>query len=192
MSDVIQITFFVHSTSEYNERGLLGGWYDTELSELGKKQSLELRELVKNRKFDAVFSSDLKRAYETAKAAFGGKVIVDKRLRECNYGDLTGTLGNESIDNPDEALKYINQAFPNGESYKDVEKRVKSFLKDLSKNYAGKHVAIIAHQAPQLVLEVLLNGKMWEQAIREDWRLKIPKAWQPGWEYNLTDGSRFS
>ena len=75
----------------------------------------------------------------------------------------------------------MNNPFPNGESYKDVEKRIANFLEFLKQNYNGKHVAIVAHQAPQLALEVLIKGKTWEQAVDEDWRKK--KAWQPGWEY---------
>ncbi|KKQ27796.1 MAG: hypothetical protein US42_C0005G0021 [Candidatus Magasanikbacteria bacterium GW2011_GWC2_37_14] len=49
------------------------------------------------------------------------------------------------------------------------------------KNYQNKHIAIVAHQAPQLALDVILSGKTWEQAIDEDWRKQ--KAWQPGWGY---------
>jgi len=82
-------------------------------------------------------------------------------------------------------LKHISKPFPNGESYKDVEKRVKSFLDDLMKNYSGKNVAIVGHRAPQLALDVLIKGKTWEQAVKEDWRSKKPKEWKPGWEYKL-------
>ena len=78
---------------------------------------------------------------------------------------------------------YIDAPFPRGESYKDVEKRMAGFLADLKQNYDGKHVAIVAHQAPQLALDVLLMGKTWQQAITEDWRKT--KAWQPGWEYRV-------
>jgi len=80
-------------------------------------------------------------------------------------------------------IDYLDKPFPNGESYKDVEKRIADFLNFLKKNYDGKHVAIVAHQAPQLALDVLLKGKTWKQAIDEDWRKK--KAWQPGWKYIL-------
>lgn len=48
-------------------------------------------------------------------------------------------------------------------------------------NHQSKHIAIVAHRAPQLALDVLTKGKTWDQAIVEDWRKK--KAWQPGWEY---------
>ena len=44
-------------------------------------------------------------------------------------------------------------------------------------------VAIVAHKAPQLTLDVLLKNKTWEQAFAEDWWKT--KSWQPGWEYVL-------
>ena len=76
---------------------------------------------------------------------------------------------------------YIDQPFPNGESYKDVEKRLRSFIESLKQNYDGKHVAVVAHQGPQLALDVILRDRTWPQAVAEDWRNR--KAWQPGWEY---------
>jgi alpha-ribazole phosphatase/probable phosphoglycerate mutase len=60
---------------------------------------------------------------------------------------------------------------------------MESFLDFLKRKYAGKRVAIVAHKAPQLALDVLLKYKTWERAFAEDWRKK--KAWQPGWEYIL-------
>ena len=77
----------------------------------------------------------------------------------------------------------IYNKFPGGESYEDVKARMADFLKFLKENYDGKHVAIVAHKAPQLSLDVLLKGKTWEQALAEDWRKT--KSWQPGWEYQL-------
>ena len=64
---------------------------------------------------------------------------------------------------------------------KDVEKRIISLMNDLKKNHDGKHIAFVAHRAPQLALEVITKQISWEQAIKEDWRKR--KAWQPGWEY---------
>jgi hypothetical protein len=112
-------------------------------------------------------------------------IIWDKRLRECNYGNLTGA---ESRKVESLMLKSINKPFPNGESYKDVEKRIRNFLNDLLKNYSGKNIAIVAHRAPQLALEVILNKKSWRQAIKEDWRFKRPEEWKPGWKYKLEEG----
>lgn len=175
----ITITYFVHGTTTDNERGLSTGWAPGELSELGKKQAKELGTIVGDKKFDAVFCSDLKRAVDSAELAFGSKyaIIQDKRLRECDYGDLTQTPDKEDED------EYVDKPFPSGESYKDVEKRVADFLAFLKDRYDEKHVAIVAHQAPQLALDVLIKGKTWQQAIAQDWRKT--KSWQPGWDYVL-------
>ena len=180
----MNITYFVHGTTVDNELGLSTGWYDTELSKLGIKQSRELKKLIKGKRFDIVYCSDLKRAVDSANLTFGDtvKIIQDIRLREVNYGDLTRTKS-EEIDSS--ILEHIDKPFPNGESYKDVEKRIRSFLDDLIKNYSGKNVAIVAHRAPQLALDVLLKRKTWEQTVNEDWRIKKPPEWKPGWEYKL-------
>jgi len=69
----------------------------------------------------------------------------------------------------------------NGESYEDVKERISDFLKYLKANFDNKSVAIVAHKAPQLALEVILKNKNWEMAFAEDWRKT--KSWQPGWEY---------
>ncbi len=180
-SDEVKITYFVHGTTTDNEKDLATGWQPGELSEKGIKQSKELRETVKKIHFDEVFSSDLKRAMDSAKLTFPDKVLnTDERLREANYGDLTLT---DSDSFKPHLKDYVNKHFPNGESYLQVEERIASFLNYLYENYRGKHIAIVAHQAPQLALDVLLKDKTWEQAIAEDWRLK--EAWQPGWEYIL-------
>ena len=75
----------------------------------------------------------------------------------------------------------ITKPFPEGESYENVKARVADFLAFLKQNYDDKHIAIVAHKAPQLSLDVLLNSKTWKQALAEDWRKT--KAWRPGWEY---------
>ena len=103
-------------------------------------------------------------------------------MREVDYGDFT--------QKPTAAFKadmlpYVEKPFPHGESYRDVEKRMDSFLKDVSEKYEGKHIAIVAHQAPQLALDVLIKKKTWEGAIADDWR--HTGAWQPGWEYTYND-----
>ena len=175
-----RITYFVHGTTTDNESDIATGWLPGELSDLGKRQSEELHAITKDKHFDAIFSSDLKRAIDSAAITFlGQNVISDKRLREANYGDLNGQT--DSFKN--NLVDYIDTPFPNGESYRDVEKRLNDFLGFIKKNYEDKHIAIVAHQAPQLALEVILKGKTWPQAINEDWRRT--KSWQPGWDYMM-------
>lgn len=180
----IQITYFVHGTTTDNEKGVSSGWNDVELSELGMKQSVDLKEETEDKKFDVVFCSDLKRAHNSAKLAWGEMytIIPDARLRECNYGKLNGA--SSDIVEPMQEGECIDQPFPEGESYEDVKARMANFLEFLKSNYDGKHVAIVAHKAPQLSLDVLLQGKTWKQALAEDWRKT--KSWKPGWEYTLT------
>jgi len=178
----VNITYFVHGTTIDNEQDVSSGWSDAELSELGVEQAIKLKQLTKDKKFDTVFCSDLKRATNTAHMAFDGSapVIPDKRLRECNYGTYNGKPS--SMVEPMAEEKIIDR-FPEGESCEDVKARIADFMEFLKKNYDGKHVAIVAHKAPQLALDVLLKGKTWQQAFAEDWR--NTKSWQPGWEYIL-------
>ncbi|MFA6908677.1 MAG: histidine phosphatase family protein [Patescibacteria group bacterium] len=173
------ITYVVHGTTTDNEKGIATGWLPGALSALGIEQSKELGELLKDKQFEAVFCSDLKRAVDSAHLVFGDRydIIQDKRLREANYGDWNGKP--DTFKNTLE--KYISAPFPNGESFQDVEGRMRGFIQDIQNTYTGKSIAIVAHQAPQLALEVICNGKTWEQAITNDWRKT--KSWQPGWTY---------
>lgn len=179
----IKITYFVHGTTTDNEQHISSGWKDVKLSELGVRQAKELAEQIKDMKFDVVFCSDLKRAHDSAKLAWKSvyEIIPDARLRECNYGTLNGA--SSDIVEPMQEDETITKPFPDGESYEDVKARVADFLTFLKQNYDGKHIAIVAHKAPQLSLEVLLRGKTWKQALAEDWRKT--KQWRPGWEYEL-------
>lgn len=178
----IKITYFVHGTTTDNEMDISSGWFDVGLSDLGVKQSIDLKEQVKDKKFDVVFCSDLKRAVDSAKLTFEGivPIIHDARLRECNYGKYNAKPS--SMVEPMQK-KMITERFPDGESYEDVKAKISDFLNFLKQNYDGKKIAIVAHKAPQLALDVLLKGKTWEEAFAEDWRKT--KAWKPGWEYEI-------
>ena len=66
---------------------------------------------------------------------------------------------------------------------KDVEKRLRNFCKFLLDNYDGKTIALVAHKAPQLALEVITKNISWDEAIKQDWRKT--KSWKPGWIYEL-------
>ena len=179
---MIKITYFVHGTTFDNENHKSSGWNDAKLSDLGIIQSKDLTKLTADKVFDAVFTSDLSRAIDSAHLAWGYTYpqYSDKRLRECNYGDLNGE--DSDIVEPMQE-KSINTPMPNGESYEDVKARVNDFLNSIREDFDGRHITIVAHKAPQLALDVLLKGMTWDEAFANDWRKK--KAWQPGWEYEL-------
>ena len=178
-----KIIYFVHGTTTDNADKLCSGWKEAMLNDLGRDQASNLGNISRERKdnFDIIFTSDLKRAIESANIAFPeAKKITDKRLRECNYGELDGKHKN--------FVKYeehINECFPEGESLKDVEKRVREFINFIKKEYPGKTIGIVAHRAPQLALEVILNNLSWEETIEKDWRKT--GDWQPGWEYIIRE-----
>lgn len=173
----VEITYFVHGTTLDNLDHKSTGWNHGELSEKGINQSKELVNLIKDKHFEVVISSDLKRAVDSAALNFPDREILqDERIRECNYGDLNGSSEELVI-----YADHITEPFPNGESLIDVENRIKDFANYLLTNFNNKKVALVAHKAPQLAFEVICNNKTWEQAIENDWRKT--KSWQPGWIY---------
>ena len=89
----VEIIFEFHSTSTDNEAGIASGWSDPPLSPAGRKQAKELGERRRGERIDAVFCSDLRRAAETGEIAFGGVAPIygDRRLREFDYGAMTGS-----------------------------------------------------------------------------------------------------
>jgi broad specificity phosphatase PhoE len=175
---MITIIFEAHSTTTDNEAHLASGHNDVELSAMGLQQSKELGKRYAGKHFDAIFCSDMQRAYKTAEIAFGDKfpIIQDARLRECDYGDLT-QKPKELVDV--EKPNRIIIPYPNGESYEQTCARVKSFLSDLSPNYDDKTVMVIGHRATQYGLENGINNVPVKNAVTAPWK------WQPGWEYRL-------
>ena len=177
----IIIIYFVHGTTTDNASKLCSGWSEAKLNDLGIEQAKNLGRVSRERKdnFDIIFTSDLTRAIDSSNIAFSNhEKVRDKRLRECNYGDLDGKHKSLVI-----YEEHINIPFPNGESLLDVEIRIREFIEYLKDNYDGKTVGIVAHRAPQLALDVILKGMTWEEAIECDWRKN--GDWQPGWEYNI-------
>jgi alpha-ribazole phosphatase/probable phosphoglycerate mutase len=92
-------------------------------------------------------------------------------LRECDYGAWTRRPAAE-ID----AMRhsFIDEPFPQGESYRQVAARMYAFLKDTAP--AGD-ILLIGHRATWYALEQLLAGRGLEEIIRGPWQ------WQPGWIY---------
>ena len=174
----VKVIYFVHGTTTDNSEHKSTGWIPGELTEKGIKQSIDLKDQINLDEIDLVISSDLKRAIDSADYTFKGlkEIYHDERIRECNYGDLNGRDASLVV-----YEDHIIEPFPNGESLKDVENRVRDFCKYLKENFEGKTVAVVAHKAPQFAFQVITEGITWEEAIENDWR-KI-KAWKPGWEY---------
>jgi broad specificity phosphatase PhoE len=80
--------------------------------------------------------------------------------------------------------EYIDKRFPHGESLRDVEHRMRSFLEEIWRDGRYKKIAIFSHQIPQLALEVITRGVTWQAALKDDWRRT--KAFQYGWDYTYS------
>ncbi|HMJ00035.1 MAG TPA: histidine phosphatase family protein [Gaiellaceae bacterium] len=176
---MIELVYETHSTTIDNETGVATGWLPGRLSERGRELARALGERRRDDGLAAVFSSDLARAVETAEIAFAGSglpVRQDRRLRECNYGELNGRPVAE-VDA--EKLRRIDEAFPGGESYRDVVDRTKDYLDDLASEFDDARVLLIAHSANRWALQHLLLGTPLEELV------SAPFAWQEGWEYRL-------
>jgi len=173
----MKVYFVTHSTSKDNEAGIASGWKDVELSEVGVQQAKDLGKRFRDIKIDLICCSDLKRAVDTVKIAFGGKypIIIDKRLREINYGDLNGKP-KQLIEATKE--KHIENPFPKGESYKEAIKRVQDFIGELKGKYPDKIILIVGHRATHYGL-MTFSGKTIKECLNE------PFKWQPYWEYKF-------
>lgn len=175
---MIEIIFEPHATSYDNEAHLASGHNDVDLSELGVKQAKDLGQRRGGEHFDAVFTSDLKRAYRTAELAFGKKfpVYQDKHLRECDYGQHQ-QRPSETVEA--DRINRLSQPFPGGESYEQCAERMRAFLDELLAKHDGQRVLIIGHRATQYGLERWILGKPLAEIVTAPWQ------WQPGWVYHL-------
>src|SRR5437667_11321226 len=82
-----------HGETDWNREGRWQGWADPPLNEAGREQARALAEQLRTMPFDAVYSSDLRRAHETAEIV--GRphhvpIRVDRDLREIDIGSWSG------------------------------------------------------------------------------------------------------
>jgi broad specificity phosphatase PhoE len=174
----VELVYETHSLTVDNERGIATGWLPGELSAEGRRLAGQLGERRRDDGLACVFTSDLRRAVETAEIAFGGSAIEvrqDARLRECNYGALNGA----PVEQLDLRVRFVDEPFPGGESYGDCAAKLATFLDDLAAEFDGRRVLLIAHSAQRWALRHLLDGVPLEELV------DAPFEWQEGWEYTV-------
>ncbi len=179
-SDPVRIIFAPHATSVDNEAGIASGLDDCDLSTQGRHEARDLGRLVSSELLAAIYCSDLRRSYLTSEIAFPSEtipIVRDARLRECDYGNLTGASA-QAIER--ERMARIDRPFPHGESYLQATIRVQLFLRELLARHAGEEVLVIGHRATYYSLEHWLNGIPLAEVIAARWE------WQPTWSYTLT------
>lgn len=154
----MKIILIRHGQSEFNKiskyNRIYSGQYDCELSEDGKKAAINLKDNNYIKQIKQLYSSDLKRALETAKLSTGRTdIIIDKRLRERSLGDFNGKyaidLKKKYPDYFDEGkFKNFNNDFifkaPNGENNTEVIERAKDFIKNIDLT-SNNTIGIFSH-----------------------------------------------
>lgn len=142
-----------HGETVWNVQERYQGHEDSPLTEKGRKQAIALASRMQTIRFDSLISSDLGRARETAGIIAdytGHPVVLDRRLRERNYGILEGLTANEIKARYSEVLDQLNRndpayVIPEGESQRIQYQRNLAFIEELLATRAGTKVAIVVH-----------------------------------------------
>jgi broad specificity phosphatase PhoE len=142
-----------HGETEENKNGILQGHLPGKLTKLGIEQSKKLALRLKDEKIDAIYSSDLARASDTAKEIAkyhqdAPLYFVDK-LREKDQGSLTGKL-----------IKEVDWDAPRDTEKKEsIAERAKLILDKVYKKYKGKTVLFVSHGMFIKILTTMLMNK---------------------------------
>jgi len=155
-----------HGETDWNRIGRCQGVADIVLNENGKKQARELAESLKNHDITAVYSSNLKRAHETAKEIakhHNLSVRVDPGLQEMNQGDLEGLTFPAIRERYVEVLKKWRESpetlrLPNGESLIEVQQRAWEAFEKVQKLHLGETVVAVSHNLTIITLLCKITG----------------------------------
>ena len=135
-----------HGRTNINKEHRLQGRLDPELDEFGHRQAAAIAEVVGG--VDVVISSSLERARQTA-AYFGGESVIDDRWIEIAYGEYEGAPIGEV---PPEVWQSwrTNAEFRThgGESFGDLDRRVRSACGDLVERIGDEDVVVVSHVSP--------------------------------------------
>ncbi|KAM5576474.1 phosphoglycerate mutase-like protein 4 [Rosa sericea] len=155
-ADYAEIMVVRHGETAWNADGRIQGHLDVELNDAGRQQAAVVgNRLSKDPKISLVYSSDLKRAYETAQiiaARCGGlNVVTDPDLRERHLGDLQGLVFREAAKLSSKAYQAFTshrtcQDIPGGgESLDQLYDRCTSALERIGGKHKGERVVVVTH-----------------------------------------------
>ena len=174
-----------HGQTDWNLEGRYQGQSDVPLNAAGLAQARALAQDLKNEHFDAIYSSDLTRAIETANAIAALhdhlSVNLDTRLREINQGQWEGVQV-EEIRNRYEHLWQIRKADPaslrppGGETVREVQQRVEQALNEIANLYPTENILIVSHGLALATILCTVKGVSVGQAYEH-----IPDNSKPVW-----------
>lgn len=179
---IMEIYIIRHGQTVWNKERKLQGSTDIELTEEGRKMASLTGQGMKGITFDKVFSSPLKRAYETAQLIHAESNVVieiDERIREVSFGEYEGLNVDEMLNN--EACGFYHffdkpelyRAAEHGETLEDVILRGNEFIEDKILPLEGKaqRVMIVAHGAMNKALLAAMLGR----ELKDFWKGNLQK-----------------
>jgi len=141
-----------HATNDWVRKGLLAGWTPgVHLNEEGRAQAQALGERLAASHFDAVYSSPLERAMETAQAVaapHGLEVQIHEGIGEVRYGEWNGRSLRELAKKPLWRAVQLHPSgtrFPGGETIGEMQARVVATLDEIRSAHPQGIVAAVAH-----------------------------------------------
>ncbi len=137
-----------HGETDWNRERRVQGHADRPLNEHGRAQAAALADELADEPLDAVYSSDLARAYETARAVaerHGLEVTVARELRERNFGTWEGLLDTEILARFPEAHEG---PWGDDETQEQMSERVAAALERIAAAHPGGQVLVVAHGGP--------------------------------------------
>jgi probable phosphoglycerate mutase len=151
-----KIILIRHGETNWNAEGRIQGHLPVPLNRRGLAQAAAVADRMKNVTVDAVYSSDLLRAHQTAEAIArldGHEIHDDARLREWDLGMLSGLLRTEAErDHPQAARIYreylVEAPIPGGESIRQRFERVTEAVEEIAGRHDGQRVLIVTHGGP--------------------------------------------
>ena len=143
-----------HTEATHHIQGLVGGWYNTSLTENGRNQAMKIAEALYSEigeQNTPIYSSDLKRCVETAEViaeVFNSSVILDRNLREMNFGDAEGKnqpwFNKNVIPQPADGNRLDHKIAWNSESRREIGTRIQGAVNRII-NKPDNNVIIITH-----------------------------------------------
>lgn len=144
-----------HGETTWNAERRLQGHTDIPLNNKGIQQARQMAQAIKNTKlsFDALYTSDLKRAADTANAIvelFGVEARVDSALRERHFGALQGlTIQEAPLLQPTiwqaHIARDLEHELDGGESIHQFALRVQTVLDKIQEQHTGQTILLVSH-----------------------------------------------
>lgn len=173
-----------HGQTDWNVEGRWQGHADVPLNATGMEQAREIARQLASEQLEAIYSSDLQRARQTAEALSkrtGLPVRLDARLREIHQGEWQGLLATEIEARYEEAFQRrrndpYNIAPPGGETVEQVRQRVVQAFEEIIARHPRQHVAVVSHGFSLAVAQVHYQGLPIQQAwelipANDEWRV---------------------